>query len=156
MTPASKASLDGFYAAKRLAIIGVSRKGGDYSRMLFSALRKKGYDVVPVNPAVGEVDGVACKASIKEVAPAVEGVIVLLPAGKIDGAVRECAESGVKRVWVHSALKKNLAALEAPGICAGKGIDYISGTCPFMFLPGTPFPHSLHGGLVKAFGGAPK
>jgi predicted CoA-binding protein len=156
MNALSKKSLDAFYGSKRIAIVGVSRKGGDYSRRLFSEMRKKGYDMVPVNPAVSEVDGVLCKASIKDVSPAVEGVIVLLPGGKIDGVVRECAEAGVKRVWVHSIEKKNLAALQAPGLCAEKGIDYISGACPFMFLPGTGFPHSLHAGLVKAFGGAPK
>ena len=45
-----------FFAQERIAVVGVSRDKGT-GRAIFGALRKRGLDVVPVNPG--------CDATIK-------------------------------------------------------------------------------------------
>ena len=42
-----------FLAQRRIALVGVSRNPRDLSRTLFRELRRRGYDVVPVNPDAG-------------------------------------------------------------------------------------------------------
>ena len=42
-----------FLAQRRIALVGVSRDPRDLSRTLFRELRRRGYDVVPVNPELG-------------------------------------------------------------------------------------------------------
>jgi hypothetical protein len=35
-------------------------------------------------------------------------------------------------------------------------VDVVPGFCPYMFLPGTPFFHGLHGFVKKVTGSYPK
>ncbi len=46
----TRREIDGFLALKRVAMVGVSRDPRDFSRMLFREMKKRGYDMVPVNP----------------------------------------------------------------------------------------------------------
>ena len=146
---ATRADIDEFYRQKRLAIVGVSRDDKAYSRMVFRELRQRGYDVVPVNPAATEIDGVRCYANIAEVAPAVGGALVLLPAEAATAAVSDCAQAGVGRLWLRNDVP---AARE---VCRGQGITLIAGYCPFMFMPGTAFVHKCHAFGLKLVGQYP-
>jgi len=49
--------IEDFLAQKRIAMIGISRNPRDFSAALFEEFRKRGYDVVPLNPNVPEVLG---------------------------------------------------------------------------------------------------
>ncbi len=147
---ASRADIDDFYRQKRLAIVGVSRDEKEYSRLVFRELLKRGYDVVPVNPAAAELDGVRCYARLADVFPAVEAAMVLLPTAAAAQAVQECARSGVKRVWLRNDVPS------AREVCQREGIALVSGYCPFMFLPGTPFVHRCHAFGLKLAGKYPQ
>jgi len=46
--------IQSFLDLKRLAVVGVSRNPTDFTRVLFREFRNRGYDAVPVNPAVRE------------------------------------------------------------------------------------------------------
>jgi predicted CoA-binding protein len=147
---ATRADINDFYHQRRLAVVGVSRDDKAYSRLIFRELRKRGYDVVPVNPSAAELDGVRCYPSLSEVTPAVDGALVLLPTEKASDAVCECAEAGVGRVWLRD---------DVPGareLCQRGGATLISGYCPFMFLPGTAFVHQCHAFGLKLAGKYPR
>ncbi len=45
-------TIEDFLAQKRIAMVGVSRHPKDFSADLFQELRRRGYDMVPVNPKV--------------------------------------------------------------------------------------------------------
>lgn len=147
---ATRAGIADFYRQKRLAIVGVSRNEKEYSRLVFRELVKRGYDVVPVNPAVTELDGVRCYARLADVSPTVDTAMVLLPAAAAEQAVRECAQSGVKRVWLRNDVPS------AREVCRRENISLVAGYCPFMFLPGTPFVHRCHAFGLKLAGQYPR
>jgi len=152
----TKKTLDDFYGGKRLAVIGVSRTKSDYSRMLYRELLQKGYDALAVNPAMDTVEGKPCYASVKDITPGVDRVIMLLPPEKTEAAVMDCREAGVKTIWLHQHIGKGVANTRAIYLCEEKGINLITGFCPLMFLPGTGFIHRLHGGILKLMGAYPK
>ena len=58
-----------FLACQRIAMVGVSREPLDFSRGLFRDLQGRGYDMVPVNPKGGEIEGLSCWRSVQEVFP---------------------------------------------------------------------------------------
>lgn len=149
MPTKSMADIEEFYRQKRLAVLGVSRNEKEYSRMVFRSLKERGYDVVPVNPNATEMDGVSCYARVGEVTPAVDGALVLLPAGGASLALRECAQAGLKRIW----LRNDVAG--AKEFCRQNGVQLISGHCPFMFMPNTPSFHQFHAFLNKLIGKYP-
>src|ERR1035437_7811081 len=98
----TKKDLENFLSVKRIAVIGMSRNKTDYSRMLLNEYKKGGYEIIPVNPGADEIEGIRSFKSIKDVTPKPERVIMLLPADKTEQAMIECAEAGIKDVWMHN------------------------------------------------------
>jgi uncharacterized protein len=148
-------SIQDFLGLKRLAMVGVSRNPKDFTWTLFRELRKRGYDVTPVSPHLGEVDGVASVASVRDISPPVEGALLMTNASVTGQVVRECATAGISRVWMYRAAGKGAVSQEALAFCEAHGISAVAGECPFMFLPQTAWPHRFHGFCRKAFGRYP-
>jgi predicted CoA-binding protein len=146
-----------FLGQKRLAIVGVSHKPQDFSRMLFREFQKRGYDVVPVNPAVKEVEGRTCYPSVRDVQPPVSWVLLMTGPSVTETVAKECAEAGIGRLWMYRAGGAGGAVCTgAVEFCEAKGIAVIPGECPLMFLPGSAWYHRLHGWVKKIGGSYPK
>jgi predicted CoA-binding protein len=145
-----------FLAEKRLGMVGVSQKPQDFSRTLFKELRSRGYEVVPVNPAVAEVDGQICYKSVQEVQPPVSSVLLMTAPVVTEQVVRECAEAGVQRVWMYRATSQGAVSKEAVRFCETRGMAVIPGECPYMFLHDAGFGHKVHGWVRKIIGAYPK
>lgn len=156
MAVVTKKTIDDFYGKKRIALIGASRSSKKYGRHLLEELKKKGYDVVPVNPNADEIAGIKVFKSIKDVRPAVEGAIVVVPPAQQEKVVNEVADAGIKDIWLHEHVMKGVTNPAAIGIAAQRGLNVIVGFCPFMFMPGTAPFHKFHGMIMKFFGAYPK
>ena len=155
MTETTRAQINDFLGQKRLAVVGVSRNAQDFSRTLFAELSKRGYDVVPVNPQASEVDGRQCYAHVQDIQPPVAGVLVMTSPHATDQVVRDCAEAGVTRVWMHRGEGIGSVSQPALDFCRANQISVVAGFCPFMFLPGTPFFHRMHGFVKRLSGSYP-
>ncbi len=151
----SLSQIQDFLGQKRFAIVGVSRQPKDFSRSLLREFRARGYDAVPVNPDLTEIDGLACFAHVRDVQPAVDGVLLMTSPVVTDQVVQECAEVGVKRVWMYRAGGKGAVSEAAVRYCEGKGISVIPGECPLMFLAGGSWFHRAHGFIRKITGAYP-
>ena len=138
-----------FLGQKRFAMVGVSRRPKDFSRVLLREFRERGYDAVPVNPEAREMDGQPCFARLQEIQPPVGGALLMTPPSLTDRIVRDCAEAGVKRVWLYRAIGQGAVSADAVKFCEANGISVIAGECPMMFLPGGAWFHRLHGWVKK-------
>ena len=156
MSATRKALIDEFLAQKRIAFVGVSRNHQDFSRALFRELKTRGYDLVPVNPAASEIEGIPAAASVSDVTPPPDGVLVMTPAKESLGVVEQCAKAGVRRVWLHRSVAQGSVTPEAVEACDRHEIAVVAGECPFMFLPKTAWYHGLHRGFRALTGSLPK
>jgi predicted CoA-binding protein len=86
----------------------------------------------------------------------VRAVLVLTPATKTDEVVRDCAAAGVTHVWMHRGGGQGAVSPSAVEFCREHGMKVVAGECPFMFLPGTGFPHRVHGFIRKILGSYPR
>lgn len=155
--PASvRATIEDFLSYRRLAMVGVSRHEGDFSRMLFRELQSRGYDMVPVNPGVDEIEGVRCFERIGDVTPAVDGAILMVPNRVAEGIVRECAAAGVPRIWFYRAVGDGAVSEQALKLCEQFRIAAVPGECPFLFLSGGSWYHGLHRFCRKLIGTFPE
>ena len=152
---ATKETIDRFLACRRLALVGVSREATDFSRTVFRALAGRGYDVVPVNAAGGEVEGRPCVRRLAEVEPPAEAALLMTPPAATDAVVRECAEVGLRRVWMHRGAGRGAVSPAAVAFCREQGIEVVDGACPFMFLPGTGLGHRVHRFFLRLVGRLP-
>ena len=141
--------VEDFLALKRVAMVGVSRDPKDFSRHLFREMCGRGYDMVPVNWVANEIDDRESFQCLQAIKPAVEGVLIMTPARETLRVVRDCAESGIKKVWIYRAGGTGAVSEEAIAFCKENGIPAVEGHCPFMFFRSTGFVHRAHGFCLK-------
>lgn len=153
--PTSMNDIYDFLALRRIALVGVSRDPEDFSRVLFREMCNKGYDMVPVNPTAREVESRWCFACVQEIAPPVDGALLLTAPRDTERVVRDCAEAGIRRAWMHRGVGRGSVSQGAVDLCHKRGMHLVEGYCPFMFLPDTPFFHRVHGFLLKVSGNYP-
>src|SRR5262245_21679615 len=140
-----------FLAERRFAFVGVSRNPADFSRGLFRELARRGYDVVPVNPGVEEVDGRRCHARLQDVEPPVAAAFVMTPASRSAQVVKDAVAAGVRTVWLHRGVGPGSVTEEAVGLGRENGLAVLEG-CPYMYLEKTEAIHRLHGFFHRLFG----
>jgi uncharacterized protein len=134
-----------FLARKRFALVGASREEKSFSRNVLRELLRRGYEVVPVNPAVAEMEGRRCFPRVQDVTPPVDAALIMTPAARSDDAVVDCLSAGVRHVWMHRGGGPGAATPEAVARCRAAGVELIVDMCPFMALPDAGWFHRLHG-----------
>ena len=148
--------VEDFLALKRVAVVGVSRDPKHFNRVMWEEFRQRRYDAVPVNPNVGEIDGVKCFASVKDIQPPVDGALIMTKPADTDQVVKDCAEAGISNVWLYGGAMPGAASKSAKALCDEKGLSHIDGFCPYMFLPDVPAFHGPHKVWKKITGRWPK
>ena len=156
MESSTRESIDSFLSHRRIAMVGVSRNGKDFSRMLFKDLIKRGYDIVPVNPKSTDIGGKQCFARIQDISPKVDAALLLTAPEVTEQIVKDCNEAGITKIWMQAGVGMGAASQTAIDYCNENGINAITGNCVFMFLPDSGFIHKFHGFIKKLTGSYPK
>lgn len=154
--PTTINEVSNFLALRRIAFVGLSRNSKDFSRTLFREMCKRGYDMVPVNPAANELEDRRCFVRLQEIQPPVDGALLLTQPRKTERVVRDCAEAGIRNIWMYRAGGPGAVSQDAVEFCHSHGMNVVEGHCPFMFFPQTAFFHRFHGFLLKLTGGYPR
>ncbi len=103
---ASLNTIEEFLAQKRIAMAGISRDPANFSVKLFEELCRRGYDVVPVNPNVAEVQGIRCFARVQDIQPPVEAALLMTSPEATETVVNDCAAAGIRKIWMYRAVGK--------------------------------------------------
>jgi len=136
--------------------VGVSRRRQDFTRRLWEELLRRGYDALPVNPLAAEIAGRRCYPRVQEIEPPPGAALLLTRPAVTEQVVRDCAEAGIRRLWLYRAVGRGAVSQEAVAFCQAQGMPVVAGLCPWMFLPEAGWIHRLHGWLWKIGGGYPR
>ena len=146
-----------FLANKRVAVTGVSRAPKDHgSNIVYRRLRDCGYDVFAINPNADEVEGDRCYPDLKSVPGGVEAVVIGTRPERAEATMRECADLGIKYVWMHRAFGDGSVSAAAAEFGRQQGIRVIDGGCPLMFNPTADFGHKVMRFVFTRTGKVPK
>lgn len=133
-----------FLGSKRVAVTGVSRHPSNHgSNTVYRRLRDRGYQVFAVNPNADRVEGDACYHDLRSIPGGVEAVVIGTRPEYAEGTMRECAELGIKQVWMHRGPGAGSVSAAATRFGREHGITVIEGGCPLMFGPTADFGHRL-------------
>ncbi len=141
-----------FLTVKRFAVVGVSRNEKDFSRYLLRELLARGYDAVPVNPALSEAEGRRAYACVSEIDPPVDAALFLTAPAVTEQALQDALAAGIRKVWLHRGGGQGAATPAALALCAVNGAEVVSDLCPFMVMPGASFPHRAHAFVRRHLG----
>ena len=154
--PVAQAASD-FLANMRIAVTGVSRHPeGHGSNMVYQRLRERGYEVFAVNPNADEVEGVPCYHDLKSIPGGVEAVVIGTRPETAEATMRECAELGIKHVWMHRSFGTGSVSQTAAEYGRQEGITVIDGGCPLMFAPTADVGHKVMRFVFTMKGNVPK
>ncbi|HLA43431.1 MAG TPA: CoA-binding protein, partial [Aggregatilineales bacterium] len=111
-----KTLVDDFLSQKRIAVAGVSRNDGT-ANLIYRKLRDTGHTVFPVNPGADKVEGDTCYPDLKAIPGGVDGVVIVTRPDVVQSIVEECAEVGIKRVWMHKSFAAGSVSDKAVAFC---------------------------------------
>ena len=133
-----------FLASRRVAVTGVSRTPKTHgSNNVYRRLRERGYQVFAVNPNTDRVEGDRCYQDLKSIPGGVEAVVIGTRPEIAEDTMRECAELGITRVWMHRGPGGGSVSDAATGYGRAHGITVIDGGCPLMFGSTADFGHKI-------------
>lgn len=136
-----QALVDDFLAQKRIAVVGVSRTKEDAPNAIYKKLKSKGiYEVFPINPHTRDFKGDPCYPTVTDIPGGVDAAVLVTRPEMTERVVRECAEAGVKHVWMHRSIGNSVSD-EAVKFCKENDIAVIAGGCPMMFVKPVDFGH---------------
>ena len=139
-----------FLSLEKYAIAGVSRDPKKFGQVMFRDLRKKGMDVVPINPMADTIDGVKCFSSVSDLPADVRGLIFMTPKEETLAVAREAIAHGIKDLWVQQGAETK----ELIGDLEKEDVNLIYKQCIMMFWKPDGI-HSFHRFLKKIFVGLP-
>lgn len=120
-------------SARRIALVGASPRSHRPSNGVLRTLLRAGYDVVPVNPAEHEIEGLPCYPTV-EAAVAATGPVDIVDVFRRSEA---CVEPALAAVAVGARclwLQLGVANMEAGRIAAEAGLAVVMDRCPAIEL----------------------
>jgi predicted CoA-binding protein len=128
-----RAAAEEFLAQPRIAVAGVSRDPKQPANLIYRRLREHGHEVFAVNPNAEELEGEAAYPSVSAIPGGVDGTVIVTTPAAAEEVVRDCAQAGVPRVWLHRGIGPGSSSDAAVAYCREQGISVIPGGCPNMF-----------------------
>jgi uncharacterized protein len=155
--PTIKDAASEFLTTRRVAVTGVSRESkGHGSNVVYKRLRERGYEVFAINPNADEVEGDPCYQDLRSIPGGVEAVVIGTRPEVAEETMRECAELGIKHVWMHRGPGAGSVSEAAAEYGRRQGIAVIDGGCPCMFGPTADLGHKAMRVLFTLTGNVPR
>ena len=146
-----------FLANRRVAVTGVSREPQNHgSNVVYRRLREHGYEVFAVNPNADKFEGDPSYHDLRSIPGGVEAVVIGTRPEIAEETMRECAELGIKHVWMHRGPGVGSVSEAAAEYGRERGIMVIDGGCPCMFDPTADLGHKLMRIVFTLNGNVPK
>ncbi len=95
--------------AKTIAIVGISQDPDRYSHKVGIYLQSKGFSIVPVNPAIGEVLGEKAYKNLLEIEKSVDMVAIYRRSEEVFPHVEEAIKKGIKTIWLPEGVRNTKA-----------------------------------------------
>lgn len=114
--------------ARRIAVVGVSARPFRPANGVFGALRRAGYDVVPVNPDLATFEGLPCHPSVVAAVEAtgpVDIVDVFRRPTACPDVARDAVAAGARCLW----LQQGIVSLEAGRVAHAAGLAVVMDRC---------------------------
>ena len=94
-------NVDSILQLKNWAVVGATDNTDKFGFKIYKALKEAGYNVYPVNPGIEEILGDKCFPTLKDIPVKVDVVNVVVPPRVGEQIMKNCAELGIKNVWLQ-------------------------------------------------------
>ncbi len=148
----TKTSVENFLSQKNIAVVGVSRNTKKFGNTIYRSLKKKGYNVFPINPNAEKIEGDNCYPNLLSLPEKIDAVVINVPPEETENVVLKAHQAGIEKVWMQQGSQSKVAE----EYCSEKGIDCISNECILMFAEPAGFIHRAHRWVWGVLGNLPR
>jgi predicted CoA-binding protein len=117
-----------FMAQKKFAVVGATDNPEKYGNQITRNLKKRGYEVYPVNPRLEKVEGLKCYATLSELPVKVDVVDFVVPPAATEAILQECLELGLDRIWLQPGSESEAAIR----FCQENNLKVVHDVCVMM------------------------
>ena len=117
-----------FMAQKKFAIVGATDNPEKYGNQILKNLKKRNYDVYPVNPRLKTVEGMKCYATLTDLPVKVDVVDFVVPPSATESILRECVALGLDRIWLQPGSESEAAI----HFCRENNLKVVHDVCVMM------------------------
>ena len=114
-----------FIAQKRFAVVGATSNTRKYGYKIFENLRRRGYEVYPVNPRIKELEGITCYPSLADIPVKINVVDFVVPPEVTETVLEECKRLGLNRIWLQPGSESEAAI----AFCHENGMKVVHSIC---------------------------
>ncbi len=147
-----KSAIDTFFQQQPIAVVGVSRNKQKFGSMVYHLLKKKGIDVVPVNPNIDEYSGNKCYNNIQSLPESVQSIFLSTQPEQTTQILEQAKNKGIKNIW----LQPGSINTDHIGAFQNHNVNLIHGRCILMFAPPVTSIHRIHRFFSSLAGNLPK
>lgn len=106
-----------FLDAPPFAVVGASADRSKFGNKVLRKYVEHGLPVRPVNPAGGEIEGLAVAPSLSDLEPTPGAVSIVTPPAVTERVVAEALELGIRHLWLQPGAEspRAVAAAEERG-----------------------------------------
>jgi len=98
-----------FMAQKKFAVVGATDNPEKYGHQVLINLKKRDYEVYPVNPRLETIEGIKCYAALSDLPVTVDVVDFVVPPTATESILKECLELGLDRIWLQPGSESEAA-----------------------------------------------
>lgn len=117
-----------FMAQKKFAVVGATDNPEKYGHQILVNLRKRDYEVYPVNPRLKEIEGVKCFATLTDLPVKVDVVDFVVPPSATEAILKECVALGLSRIWLQPGSESEAAI----SYCKDNNLKVVHDVCVMM------------------------
>jgi hypothetical protein len=145
-------SINLFLKQPQIAVVGVSRNKNKFGNTVYKTLKKKGLNVLPVNPHLTHFEGDKCFSDVETLPVEVKALFINTPPEQTLLIVKKALNKGIQHLWLQqgSTDEHVMKYLE------NKEINFVSDRCIMMFAEPVGSFHSIHRFFSKLTGNFPK
>lgn len=118
-----QAKIKAFLEGNRFAVVGASSNREKYGNKVLRVYQQNKLEVVPVNPAGGEIEGLAAYADLPSIPGTIDGVSIITPPKITEQVVAQALSLGIKNIWMQPGAE----SAEAMELAEAAGANVIAG-----------------------------
>lgn len=118
-----QAKIKAFLAGSRFAVVGASANRDKYGNKVLRVYQQNQLEVVPVNPAGGEIEGLAAYTDLPSIPGTIDGVSIITPPKVTEQVVAQALSLGIKNIWMQPGAEST----EAIELAEAAGANVIAG-----------------------------
>lgn len=117
-----------FIAQKKFAVVGATDNPDKYGHQILENLRKRDYEVYPVNPRLTTIEDMKCYAALSDLPVKVDVVDFVVPPSATEAILKECLELGLDRIWLQPGSESE----KAISFCRENNLKVVHDVCVMM------------------------